>query len=435
VRVWSDPFRRRWLAFAVLVAAYATVSIYRLSTAVLSEHLLAAFAVSATGLGTLHASFFYIYAAMQLPAGVFADRLGARRTVVAGTAVMSAGGVAFALADSYLAAFLGRALIGLGGSVLFIAILRFCANWYRPDEFARMSGLTMAVAGFGGILATTPLAVVVAATGWRDTMLGLGAFGAVLAALVYLVARDSPREADLEPIEGVPTPGSPGLREVARNARAVLRERETWLVGMMLFFGTGVNITVFGLWGVPYVVQTYGVSVARASTYTLAGSAGLLVGPPALGWLSDRLGRRTPVMMAGQVLFVGAFGTLALTGRPPLFVVGVVFFLAGSLAGTFALGYAVVKERHSGEASGVSTGAVNTLAFTGAAIFPTVMGAILDAYATGQVGGTTAYSVLGYRYAFGIATLAGVVALGCTTWLHLRTRREGVAVGATTADE
>jgi len=192
VRVWSDPFRRRWLAFAVLVAAYATVSVYRLSTAVLSEHLLAAFDISATGLGTLHASFFYIYAAMQLPAGVFADRLGAKHTVVAGTAVMSAGGVAFGLADGYLTAFLGRALIGLGGSVLFIAILRFCANWYRPDEFARMSGLTMAVAGFGGILATTPLALAIEAVGWRTVLLGIGAVGGITAVGIGLFVRDRP---------------------------------------------------------------------------------------------------------------------------------------------------------------------------------------------------------------------------------------------------
>ncbi|MFB6172031.1 MAG: MFS transporter [Haloarculaceae archaeon] len=434
MRIWSDPFRRRWLVFAVLATTYATVSIYRLSTAVLADQLLTAFDISATGLGTLHAAFFYIYAVMQLPAGVLADRWGSRGTVVAGTAVMSVGGLAFGLADSYLAAFAGRTLVGLGGSVLFVAILRFCANWFQPSEFARMSGLTMAVAGFGGILATTPLAVVVGTAGWRPTMIGLGAFGVLLALLALALVRDSPAAAGLDAIEGVPAPGTPSLRQIGRNALVVLQERETWLVGVMMFFGTGVNITVFGLWGVPYVVQTYGVSVARASVYTLVGSAGLLVGPPALGALSDRLGARTPVMVAGQVVFVASFATLALVGAPPLPVVGLVFFLAGSLAGTFALGYTVVKERHAGEASGVSTGTVNTMAFVGAAVFPTVMGAILDVYATGQVNGTTAYSVVGYQYAFGIASVAGLLALGCTTWLHLRTRHERQVPGAAAGD-
>ncbi|MFW5964750.1 MAG: MFS transporter, partial [Natronomonas sp.] len=127
-RLWTDPERRRWLAFGALAATYALVSVYRLSTAVLADELTRAFSVTGAQLGTLHASFFYVYAAMQLPAGVFADRLGSRRTVAVGAVVMSLGGFAFAFADSYVAAFAGRALIGFGGSVLFIAILRFCAN-------------------------------------------------------------------------------------------------------------------------------------------------------------------------------------------------------------------------------------------------------------------------------------------------------------------
>jgi hypothetical protein len=57
-RVWTDPERRRWLAYAALAAAYALVSVHRLSTAVLADQLTAAFAVTGIQLGTLRASFF-----------------------------------------------------------------------------------------------------------------------------------------------------------------------------------------------------------------------------------------------------------------------------------------------------------------------------------------------------------------------------------------
>jgi len=134
VRIWSDPTKRRWIVFAALAIAYALVSVHRLSTAVLAEQLTAAFDTSGAALGTLHAAFFYIYAAMQLPAGVVADRTGSRLAVTAGTAVMSVGALLFSVADSYLVAFLARTLVGFGGSLLFIAILRFLANWFRPGE-------------------------------------------------------------------------------------------------------------------------------------------------------------------------------------------------------------------------------------------------------------------------------------------------------------
>lgn len=419
MRIWSDPTKRRWIIFAALAIAYALVSVHRLSTAVLAEQLTAAFDTSGAALGTLHAAFFYIYAAMQLPAGVVADRTGSRLAVTAGTAVMSVGALLFSAADSYLVAFLARTLVGFGGSLLFIAILRFLANWYRPGEFARMSGATIAVAGFGGILATRPLAEVVTALGWRETLLGLGVVGFALAVLAYVLARDSPADAGLPEIDGVPIARTPSLRAVASNTRTVLRERATWLVGIVLFAGTGVNITVFGLWGVPYVVQTYGTSVPTASNFTLLGSLGLVVGPPVMGWLSDRLDRRTGLVVVGMALYALTFAVLAVTGDPPIAVVGIVFFLSGFLAGAYALGYTVVKERHESGASGVSTGTVNTIGFAGAAVLPTLMGFVLDAYRTGRtLNGAQVYSVLGYRVAFGLAAATGALAVVAALLLH-----------------
>jgi len=420
--IWSDPTRRRWVVWVALALGFLLVNVHRLSSAVLSEDLMRAFDATGSQLGTLHSSFFYVYAPMQVVAGVLSDRLGIRTTATAGVVVMSLGGVAFGLADVYPIAFLARLCIGLGASVIFIATLRFCANWYRPDEFATMNGLTIAIAGLGGILATTPLSVFQQTVGLRTTFFALGGAGFVIAVVVWLLARDTPSDAGLQPVENVPSSPTLSLREVAANARTVLRGRDTWLAGVALFCSTGLNLTVLGLWGVPYVAQVYDQSVTAASTTVLLGSVGLLLGPPVIGRVSDYLGVRTRLMVGGAVLYTSAFALLALAGKPPLWSVGLVFFLVSFLAGGYALGYTVVKEGYGSGASGVATGTVNALAFGGAAVFPTVMGAILDAYWTGQtVGGARVYTLFGYRLLFGLAATSGLVSLLCVTWLHLRT--------------
>ncbi|MDF9744490.1 MFS transporter [Natrinema salsiterrestre] len=425
MRLWRDPLRRRWLLWATMGTLFLLVNVNRLSTAVLSENLMAAFGTTGAQLGTLHAVFFWVYAVMQIPTGVLADRVGPRVTAATGAVVMNLGVVWFALAESYLTATLARGLVGLGGSVIFVCILRFCANWFRADEFATMSGATFAVAGFGGVFATTPLALGVEAFGWRSTVGWIGAVGLVMAALVFALVRDSPVDAGFERIEGVPGQETLTNAQLKGHLAGVLRDRWIWVVSVMLFCTTGVNLTLFGLWGVPYVVQTYDVSVTTASTLTLLGGVGLMVGPPAIGWLSDRLESRVGLMVAGGACYTVCLGIIAVVGNPPLVVVGAVFLLAGVMLGTFVLGYSVVKDRHPSSASGISTGTANGAAFLGAAIFPTVMGWILDTYWTGElVGGVRVYTETGYRIAFGLATVAGVIAFVCTLWLY---RHDGAA--------
>ncbi len=418
---WRDPSRRRWLLWLLLAAVYLLVSLFRLSTAVLSDDLTRAFEMTATELGNLHAAFFYVYAPLQILSGALADRFGARRSAAAGGLTLNAGAVVFGFADGYAAALAGRLLMGVGASVVFIAILRFCANWYRKEEFAAMSGFTVAVSGVGGIAATAPLALLVSALGWRAAVLALASFGLLASAAIYLFVRDSPRDAGLPPVDGVAEPPEVSFSDVLSNLKDIVSRLDTWVIGLVMFCATGVNITVFGLWGVPYIVQVYGSSVVEASYYVLLGSVGFTVGPPAIGRLSDRTGVRKPLMVASGAIYTLAYLVVAVTVDPPLAVVGAAFFVAGFFTGGLVLALTVVKERHSATASGTALGTVNGAAFVGAAVFPTAMGAALDVYWTGEtVAGSRVYSEAGYQIAFALAAAAGAVATVTAYYLYLR---------------
>ena len=421
----TDPTRYRWLLWGILAGSFLLVSLHRLSTAVLAEPLMAGFRTTGTELGTIHAVFFVVYAILQLPTGVIVDRYGPRRIAAAGTVVMSLGAIGFALAGSFTGAVLTRAVVGLGAAVIYVAVLRFGANWYRADEFATFNGLTVAIAGLGGIVATVPLAVAVEWFGWRVTVIALGIVGAAVGVLIHRTVRDSPAAAGFEPLEGVPEAGTATFRTIRANIGTVCRDPKLWLVGLPLFVGMGVNFTILGLWGIPYVVQTYGLTVPQASVYTMIGSIGFMLGPPAVGWLSDHVGDRRRLFLGGAVVFAGCLAVFVLEPAPHLAVVGILFFVMAFLLGTFALSYPVVKEAHPTDASGVATGAVNTFGFLGAAAFPTLLGAALDAFWVGEtIGGVRVYTTVGYRVAFGVAFLGACLAV-LSAVLLLRTGADG----------
>ncbi|WP_411964675.1 MFS transporter [Haloferax sp. YSMS24] len=422
VSLRAHPTRWRWVLWALLAVGFLLVSFHRVTTAVLADDLSRTFDTTGAELGMLHASFFYIYAGLQLPSGILVDRAGSRRVAAAGLAVMSLGVFGFALAPTYAIAFASRAVLGLGGSVLYTATLRFLANWYRPDEFATMTGWTIAAAGMGGVLATTPLAIAIDSAEWQSVLVAIGVGGVALAVVTFFVVRDRPSDAGFEPVDGVqPSTRNIEFSTVITNTKRVLRERETWLMGTMLFLVLGTNFTVLGLWGVPYIADLYDVSVRTASMFVFVGNVGFLLGSPIIGTLSDRLGHRTEIILGSCVVFTMAYGLIFLFVTPPLLVAGGLLFVALFVMGGTLIAFTVAKERHVATASATATGAINSMGYFGAAVFPAVMGYALDAYWTGEVvAGARVYTPSGYRVAFGIATAAGIVAVVCAYLLHRR---------------
>lgn len=419
--VGSAPTRWRWVLWGLLATGFLLVSFHRVTSAVLAGDLTRAFDTTGAELGFLHAAFFYIYAALQIPSGVLVDRAGSRRVATGGLLVMSVGVFVFALAESYLVAFAARALIGLGGAVLYTAALRFLANWYRPDEFATMTGWTVAASGVGALLATTPLAVAVEVSDWRTVVGAVGVVGVALALATALLVRDHPDDVDAT-VPGVgSTPTETDLAAVVANTRVVLRDPVIWLLGLTMFLVLGTNFTVLGLWGVPYVADLYSVDVRTASTVVLVANLGFLLGSPAFGTLSDRFESRSLLVAGSTVVFALAYVVIFLTVTPPLPVVGLLFFLAMFVNGGVILSYTVAKERHAASASATVTGTINSMGWFGAAVFPGLVGLVLDAYWTGDtIAGSRVYTAAGYRVAFGIAAATGLVAVCCAGWLHYR---------------
>lgn len=424
MRLWSTASSRRWVLFTILATTFLLVNIYRLSTAVIVEPLMATFETTGAELGVIHAIFFVIYAMMQIPTGVLVDRVGPRRTAATGGIVMNIGAIWFTLATSYGSALGGRFLIGLGGSVIFVSMLRFAANWFDPAEFSTMNGICFAVGGFGGILATTPFAYAVSIAGWQRAIQTLAVLGVAIAVATALVVRDTPESAGFDPAFGGGSGAPLTVAEIREQIGSVLTDPWVVVVSFILFSGSGIYLTIVGLWGIPYIVQVYDTSVGFASLFTLAGGAGMVLGPPLIGWIAGRTGRRPLIVISGGVVYTVLLGMIAIVGAPPLAFVALAFFLIGMFLGAFVVTYPLIKERHPLRVSGIAMGTINGAAFFGASVIPTVMGYILDEYWTGDVvQGARVYTEMGYQVAFGLAAVAAASTILCGFWLRYKVQQ------------
>lgn len=372
--------RRRRLVFTILVAAYMTVFFHRMAPAVVAEDLANAFQTTGVALGSLAAAYYYIYTAMQIPAGVLADTLGSRLTVTIGSFLAGCGSILFALSPDFDTAVLGRLLVGLGVSVVFVGLMKSNSVWYEEREYGRISGLTLLLGNLGSILAAGPLALLLTAVTWRQAFIGVGILSMLLAVLNWLWVRNSPEDANFPSVqEQQGLPSYPvRSRHWITDLRDVVTRRDVW-PGFWVNFGiTGTFFAFAGLWGVPLMRDLHGLDRASASLYTTIALAGFAVGAFKAGWLSDRIGRRKPVILGSALLTCVLWLCLILlpwqNGWSGLMLYGGL----GIVTGGFVVTYAAAKELLPPGVSGMGIALVNTGLFLGAAVMQPAFGWMLD---------------------------------------------------------
>jgi predicted MFS family arabinose efflux permease len=397
--------------FAIALASFVLSFVHRTAPAAIAGELTQAFSISAAVLGTLAATYFYVYTVLQIPVGVLADTLGPRRILTAGSAIAAAGSLLFALAPAWEIAAVGRTLVGIGVSVAFIAILKVSAVWFAPERFATLAGVTMFAGNLGAVAAGAPLAWLVTLTSWRVVFVALAGLSAALALATWLLVRDSPAERGFAPPSSAPAAARvPWASALAR----VLANPVTW-PAFIVNAGVGGSFLAFaGLWGVPYLQQVHGMERVTAAQHTSLLLLGVAFGSLAVGMISDRLGSRAGVMRIFVVAYTLSWLPWLLGAVWPLWATLAWFFLMGLLIPGFTLSWTIAKEANPPQVSGIATSVVNLGIFLGTGILQPWVGWVLD---QGRAAGD-----LDAAWDRGIGLMAGAAAVGAvmTLWVGRR---------------
>jgi sugar phosphate permease len=212
----------------------------------------------------------------------------------------------------------------------------------------------------------------------------MGVGGLVIGALLFVLLPE--REKGKEAGDWLSAVRAMGV--VFRNPQSIL----CGLVAGLLFIPT----TIFDMiWGVRYMQEARGFDYASAVLRSSTVPFGWIIGCPLLGFVSDRLGRRKPVILAGALVLLACLAWI-LYGPADVLPPYVLGLLAGVASGAAMLPYTVIKEANPPEVSGTATGVVNFLNFTFSALLGPVFGAILQ----GVSGGASPMAAEHYQTAF-----------------------------------
>ncbi|WP_328601065.1 MFS transporter [Actinomadura physcomitrii] len=161
------PSRRRALALTSVILANVMAVIDYNIVSVAIPRLLRAFPGSTlAGLSWTITGYTVVFAAVLLPAGGMADRLGPKRIFLTGLAVFTAGSAACALAPGPLGLVLARLLQAAGGGAVVALAISVGLSEF-PGRAGHAFGLLGAVSGIAGASGPALGSALMALGGWR----------------------------------------------------------------------------------------------------------------------------------------------------------------------------------------------------------------------------------------------------------------------------
>src|SRR3954467_12560997 len=183
----SPRSRTATLAWLLTAIYYFYQYTLRSAPAVMMPELSTAFAVSTTAVASTGAIFYHGYSPFSLIAGAAMDRIGPRRVVPIGAAIVGVGALLFGTGIAELA-ILGRFLQGAGG-VFALVVAAFIATTNFPaSRAATLIGATQMfgmAGGAAGQFAVGPL--VTAGVKWNVFWAGMGLAGLAMAVLLLVM--------------------------------------------------------------------------------------------------------------------------------------------------------------------------------------------------------------------------------------------------------
>ena len=366
----SRESRTAAVAWLVTAVYYFYQYSLRSAPAVMMPQLADAFGLTAMGVASLAGLFYYGYSPFSLVAGVAMDRLGPRKVVPIGAAAVGVGALLFASGNTE-AASVGRVLQGVGGVFALIGAAYIATTNFPASRAATLIGATQMFGMAGGSAGQVVVGPMIGAgVSWSTFWMGMGITGLVISVLLFvLLPKPTPK----------PTPAAQRddwMKSAVSALGTVFRNPQSILCGMiagLLFIPT----TIFDMiWGVRYLQEARGFDYASAVLRSSMVPLGWIIGCPLLGFVSDRIGRRKPVILAGGVVLLLTLAWI-LFGRANVFPPYIIGLVAGVASGAAMLTYTVIKEANPPEVSGTSTGVVNFLNFTFSALLTPVFGWIM----------------------------------------------------------
>lgn len=399
--------RYRWVVFTAVLFTYFLIVSQRTAPGLISDQLMKDFHLTAATIGLLTSIQFLAYAGLQIPVGILSDRFGPNFFLIIGALLNGIGTLIYSLAPNAFFLLLARLLAGMGDATIWVNLVLILSQWFKVQEFVKLLGLAGMAGSLGFLMATVPFSALISSFSWRVPFFSVGVILCLCGPLLYFVLVKRPKQLALTD-SGTKKQAHKSMQKREKTLvllRRVFSDRQAWATFFCHFGLVGTYVGFIGSWAVPYGMHVYGMSRSGASQLIMVGLIGALIGAPVTSWISSRSNSlKRPYIIVHITVVLSWIVFLIFGGKPPLYLLMLLFLIIGYGNGASSLTFAVVRQSFPLKEVGAVSGFANTGGFISAVLLPSIFGKILD-----QFHSTSAST--GYHYGFMIPVIFSLMGL------------------------
>jgi MFS family permease len=292
--------RRRYYVYVGLFVLMFVNYLDRVNLSVAAKPLSESYGLSPVDMGYIFSAFLWTYLLCLIPMGLLVDRFGGRAVTYTTLGIWSLAGIWTGVATSYSSLFASRLVLGVGESASYPVGGKIIREWAPEGERGVAAAFLNCGAHAGLCFGSLVVGSLIVEFGWRESFYITGAAGLVLALLWYVLYRRPEQAKWLQASErdfirenrgGTATGAEENLSQIA--ALKYLLSNSSMRSLALTQGCAGYTLYLFMTWLPSYLVATRGMDVLKSSLFSAIpyGTAALL--GLGLGWLSDRLLKRS----------------------------------------------------------------------------------------------------------------------------------------------
>ena len=362
----------RVTCFVVLLGIYFISFFHRTAIpGTIFNQLQTDFAATASQVSFLGAIFLYIYAVMQIFAGILVDRVGFVKIVLFAVAAMSIGAFGFSWVTSLNQLYIFRALIALGASLIFLSLIRAIGYLFSDRNFTIFLSITLIAGYMGGLAGTYPFERASFHFGWRTAIAGVGVFSLIMFSAFVITVLRFRRET------------GKGSAMSFADISKVLKNNHTFPLYIANCIPFSVYFVMQSSLGKKMLEDTMMFSSEKAASHIFLLILVAMIGVGLSGFVSRCIGNRRKPLIVVSSLMALLFSLLLIMimkqsiGQWALLPA---FVMLGLTSMGAPVGSAIAKELNHAKVTATAIGFLNTVAYAVVAIMVSVSGHMLELF-------------------------------------------------------